>query len=407
MRLILASSLLLVSCTAIAQREDLGWIAPEGKILNYRTLTWSDFQQHEDKEFANKLKAQNLQAAAYVCPAIYYTADSGYKQENGRLKFKFHVKCAFQSHAFVRESTKQEKSNYVLIHEQDHYDIALNYANILYAELSSKDYSTDKYKDELHKIYHDINVRYNALQEQYDGEVNPHGTDNVPMQTLWDMRIKKCLENSTEQYYASPEPAVQSVKAWGQTVKRLPSEDKRRFITRARPLYTEVTDELAGLSLETAEFTAEKSVVAFFLQRYFVPQEDKPTKECSRLLAYIFIPNGKDTYKRTFIDTFCYKDQAPKISAVFFANSDSDNVKELIIHTTADQKDKEATGKHYFTRAYDNLQSRALPARLKKVPLSPAIEVGFEGTLNGKPQKAPAKNQKEITEALIKLGFAG
>jgi len=407
MRLLLATSLLFFSYTAIAQREDLGWIAPEGKIINYRTLTWNDFQQHEDKAHAEKLKAQNLVSAAYVCPAIYYIAEPGVLQENGRIKFKFREKCAFQSHAYVSESTKQEKSNYVLIHEQDHYDVALNFAHSLCAELSAKDYSADKYNDEINKIYKDLYVRYRAIQQKYDGEVNPNGTDNIPMQTLWDMRIKKCLENATEEYYNSPESVVQSVKAWGQTVKRLPDEDKRRFITRARPLYTEVTDELTALGLETSEWTAEKSVIAFYLQRYFVPQEDKPTKECSRLLAYIFIPNGKDTYKRSFIDTFCYNDKAPKISAVFFASADSDNVKELIIHTTADQKDKEATGKHYFTKAYDNWQTRALPARLKKVPLSPAIEVGFEGTLNGKTQKAPVKNQKEITEALIKLGFAG
>ncbi len=407
MRLIAVASLLFLSFSAIAQREDLGWIAPEGKIINYRTLTWNDFQQREDKQHAEELKARNLIAAAYVAPVIYFTADNGVRQENGRLKFKFHEKCAFQSRAFVRESTKQEKSNYVLIHEQDHYDVALTFAHLLCEELSNSDYSLENYNDEIAKIYEKLNDRYNAIQEKYDGEVNPNGTDNVPMQTLWDMRIKKCLENATEEYYTSPEAVVKSVKAWGQTVKRLPGEDKRRFITRARPLYAEVTDELTASSLETAEWTAEKSVVSFYLDRYFVQQEDKPTKECSRILAYIFIPNGKDTYKRSFIDTFSYNDQAPKISAVFFASADSDNVKELIIHTTADQKDKEATGKHYFTRAYDNWTTRALPGRLKKVPLSPTIEVGFEGTLNGKPQKASAKNQKEIAEALKKLGFAG
>jgi len=241
-------------------------------------LTWEDFQHREDKQFADKLKKQNLQAAAYVCPAIYVSFDSGVTQDNGRVKFKHHVKCAFQSSAFVRESTKQTKSNYVLTHEQDHYDIALNFANILNKELSNRDFSANKYADEIDKIYKDLCKRHEDLQEKYDKEVYPDGTDNVPMQTLWDMRIKKCLENTTEEYYVSPEAAVQSVKAWGQTLKRLQGEDKRRFITRVRPLYTEVTDPLAGISFETAEWGNEKSVLHFIYSVIFKSRKVSPLK---------------------------------------------------------------------------------------------------------------------------------
>jgi hypothetical protein len=52
----------------------IGWIAPEGKILNYRTLTWNDLQGKEDKDFADKLAENNYVAKAYVCPAIYFKA---------------------------------------------------------------------------------------------------------------------------------------------------------------------------------------------------------------------------------------------------------------------------------------------------------------------------------------------
>src|ERR1700744_6697399 len=123
MRLLILGVCLLATMHIYAQNNYIGWIAPEGKILNYRTLTWADFLGKEDKEFADKMGQKNLQARAYVSPAIYVIPDSGQLQENGRVKFIFHVKCAFQSRAFVRESTRQEHSNYVLIHEQDHYDI--------------------------------------------------------------------------------------------------------------------------------------------------------------------------------------------------------------------------------------------------------------------------------------------
>jgi len=161
------------------------WIAPEGFILNYRTLTWADFQGKENKAHADKLAQQNLQAQAYVCPAIYFSADSGVQQANGRVKFKFTVKCAFQSRAFVRESTKKEHSNYVLIHEQDHYDIALTYANMMQAALSGRDYSADKYDEEMDKVGNDLLKKYNATQRAYDQEVNPEGRNELEKQYLW------------------------------------------------------------------------------------------------------------------------------------------------------------------------------------------------------------------------------
>ena len=63
MRLLIITLFLFAASTAHAQ-NDMGFIAPEGKILNYRTLTWNDFLGKENKEFADKLAEQNLQAKA-------------------------------------------------------------------------------------------------------------------------------------------------------------------------------------------------------------------------------------------------------------------------------------------------------------------------------------------------------
>src|ERR1700733_13281111 len=167
-------------------QNDVGFIAPEGRILNYRTLNWGDFQDKEEKENADRLAEKNLVAKAYVCPAIYFYVDSGAAQDNGRLKFKFKVKCAFQTRSFVRESTKKEHSNYVLIHEQGHYDIALTYAYKLQSVLSSGDYSADHYADEIDKITDDLQKKYHGTQEAYDEEVNPDGREEKEKQYLWD-----------------------------------------------------------------------------------------------------------------------------------------------------------------------------------------------------------------------------
>ncbi len=381
------------------------WIAPEGKILNYRTLNWNDFQNKEDKEHAEQLAARNLQAQAYVSPAIYFYADSGERQENGRVKFKFRIKCAFQSRAFVRESTKEEHSNYVLIHEQDHYDIALTYANKLQVALSSRDYSSDKYSEEIDKIADDIMKQYDKTQETYDGEVNPDGRDDKPKQYLWDMRIKKCMDNNTDEFYTSPESVVQTVKAYGPTVKRIPGEPALQFAVRARPLYTELRQEMMSKVTETKEWTQEPSVIAFYTQKFYVEEDGTQPRDNYRTLAFMFIPSGKDTYKRVFIDTFNNEGKPVNIAATFFANADSDQVKELVIVATSTQHDKDASGTLYMNRVYDNI-GRLVPGRLRRLDdASAKIEGGFEGTKAGKPSKAKYKSEKEISDALKKLGY--
>ena len=405
MRLLIIAICILATAHTYAQRNDFGWIAPEGKILNYRTLTWADFLGKEDKELANGLAEKHLVAQAYVSPAIYFTVDSAERLGNGRLKFYFRVKCAFQSRAFVRESTKQEHSNYVLIHEQDHYDIALNYSNKLQAELSSRDYSEKNYKDEVNKLCDDLLKKYNDVQERYDREVNPDGRDEKEKQYLWDMRIKKSLENNTDEFYSAPESAVQNVKLYGTTVKRIPGERTLQFVVRARPLYTEFPEEVTSKIVETTEWTPEPSVVAFYTQKYYVEEDGGLPKYNFRTLAYMFVPNGKDTYKRIFIDTFSVDGKQVNITSTFFANADSDQVKELVITATCPQRDAGSSGTLYINRVYYNV-GRPLPVRLKKLDaISAKIAGGLEGMSGGKPSHAAYKNEKEITEALKKMGY--
>lgn len=401
-------TLLFVAClsaTFSSAQTGIGWIAPEGRIINNRTLNWNDFQEKEDKEHADALAARNLQAQAYVSPAIYFMADSGYEKENGRVMFNFKVKCAFQTRAFARESTKKEKSNYILIHEQDHYDIALNYSNKLYHDLTSRDYSAEKYNEEIHKLYNDLYDKYHAVQQRYDNEVNPEGRDDREKQFLWDMRIRKCLDNNTDEFYDSPASIVESVKAKGAMVKRIPGEPALQFVVRCRPLYNEFPAEMMTKVVETREWTPEPAVVAFYTQKFYVQEDGGEAKDAYRTYGYIFLPNGKDSYRRVFIDTFAYDTKPVKIGSAFFANADSDDVKELIITASCAVKDASGAGTLYMNRAYDNV-GRLLPGKLKRLDdVTARINGGFEGIRNGKPEKAAMKNEKEIGDALKKLGY--
>lgn len=404
MRLLLFTLCLLPTLPLYAQNH-VDWIAPEGRILNYRTLNWDDFQEKQEKEIEDKLAEQNLRALAYICPAIYFTAKRGETQENGRIKFDFLVKCAFQTRSFAREATKKDHSNYVLIHEQDHYDIALVYANKLQAELSSRDYSKDKYQEEVDKIADDNSKKYHATQMAYDHEVNPDGREEKEKQYLWDMRIKKCMENNTDEYFASPETVVQTVKLPGQTVKRRTGEPAGQFVVRCRPLYTEFPQEMTSKIVETTEWTTEPAVIAFYTQKYYIHEDGAVPKDNFRTLAYIFIPNGKDTYKRVIIDTFVNDGRPVKIAATFFANVDSDQTKELVIVAASPQKETGTNGTLYINKVYDNV-TRLLPARLRKLDdVAAKITGGFEGVKDGKPSTTKFKTEKDIREALGKMDY--
>lgn len=398
-RLLIAMCLL--STHAQAQMPD--FIAPEGKILNYRTLTWDDFQGREDEGFAKDLASRNLQAAAYVCPAIYYKADSGDVNERGRVTFKIHMKCAFQSRAFVRESTKEHTGIYVLTHEQDHYDIALTYARKMCQDLANRDYDREKYNEEMDKITMDIYTKYQKVQETYDGEVNPEGRDDTAKQSLWDMRIKKAMDLNNVDMLNSPLSVVSSVKIPGQTVKSVAGETDVQFAVRVRPLYTEFPEEMAPWVKRTDVWNNASSMLAFYTQRYYQENESGKQEMKSRTIGCVFIPNGPDTYKRSLIDTFSNDGYPVKIAAVFYANVDSDDTKELIVIATSQQKGKDGNGTRYIIRAYDHI-GKPYPARMKYLEAVAAqIAGGFEGSKDGKPSKALNKTEKDVMESLKKL----
>jgi hypothetical protein len=391
---------LLLLALPIQLQAQSEWIAPEGFTVNNRTVYWDDFKGKEDADFAASLAARNLQAEAYVCPAIYFTADSG-RVENGRVKFHFRIKCAFQSRAFVRKPNAEKHSNYVLTHEQDHYDVALTYSRILQDQLTNRDYSEKNYNDEIDKVYHDLITKYNQIQKTYDGEVNPEGRDDVPKQHLWDMRIKKCLENNTDQYYTSPEEAVQNVANPGTVVKRIPGEPALQFAVRARPMYTEFTAEMKDKIVETTEWSETPAIIAFYKQRYYAEGEGEDAKDLYRTLAYIFMPTAGEYYKRILIDTFTDNGKQVRLGKVFFANADTDQVKEMVIMASSTQ----TGGTAYYNRVYDNV-FKPMPGQLRRIPEAKTrVESGFEGTKDGKTSHAACRTEDDIREALKKAGF--
>jgi hypothetical protein len=316
------------------------------------------------------------------------------------------VKCAFQSAAWFKEDFGNMGSDYVLNHEADHYDIALTFANKLQQDFNNKEYDPVGYEKELDEIYESAYKKYEETQEKYD-EMAGHGVQ-AENQHLWDLRIRKCMENNSDAWFNSPLSAIQNVADPGQTVKRLPDEPTRLFAVRCRPLYSEFNDELATKLIESKEWTGENSaVLAFYTQKFKFEKEYEATVEGKRLLAYAFMPQGDRNYKKTLIDTFSIDGKAPGLVSVFYANADSvEKTREMVVVTALDVKDKQRNGKQYLIRVYGVTGVKTFPNRLRRMTsVNEQLITGFDGIENGKPVKAHLKTEADIRAELKKLGY--
>jgi hypothetical protein len=129
----------------------------------------------------------------------------------------------------------------------------------------------------------------------------------------------------------------------GQPYQRLNGETIEAFVMRI----TE-SSRLAHPVIETNEWdSTHKSAI------YFLPV---PTPEGPALIGYVLVPLSMTKYRRVLIDTFFQEGGDPKIETIFFANSDKDKEKELVILTSWPQNHSGAglVGTLYGTFIFDN-----------------------------------------------------
>ena len=145
-----------------------------------RLLTWEDFQgtpkRHTD--------------------AVASTSTSlgiAYQIVNGELKYQ--ITCNFSK----IKSWGSMKTDYILAHEQAHFDITEIYARRLHQALSTYSLNRRNYQEDINKIYNDIVSGKEALQHAYDG-----GSDHSRKkkeQFEWLNKINQLLEETAP--YAS------------------------------------------------------------------------------------------------------------------------------------------------------------------------------------------------------------
>ena len=118
-----------------------------------------------------------------------------------QIGFEYHVRdnnltytisCKFSK----TKSWGRYKNDYILSHEQGHFDIAEIYTRRLVKSIRTYTFKASSYKTDLRKIYSDTMGDKEKLQRQYDNETDY--SRNKPKQEDWLRKIKKMLEELQE-----------------------------------------------------------------------------------------------------------------------------------------------------------------------------------------------------------------
>jgi hypothetical protein len=138
-----------------------------------RRLTWSDYK-------ANPNPHSDAAASTTTLIGIEY------KMANGN--FNYNISCKFS----LSRSWGLHKTEYILAHEQGHFDIAEIFARKLHKAMSEYSFNSRTYQKDLKKIYQDIMQEKEDFQNTYDRETN-HSIKK-DKQAQWLVKIAELLE---------------------------------------------------------------------------------------------------------------------------------------------------------------------------------------------------------------------
>ena len=120
---------------------------------NDRKLTWNDFQGQAETNSVN---------AALTSSSI--KIDFGYN----RSGFTYTIRCLFNK----QRSWGRVKNEYILAHEQGHFDIAEIHARKLHKALRAYRFNSRTVNEDISAIYDRIMKEHNAFQSTYDEETD-------------------------------------------------------------------------------------------------------------------------------------------------------------------------------------------------------------------------------------------
>lgn len=150
------------------------------ELMNWNSgkrLVWSDYKSRPDVH-------SDAAASTATYLGINYSMTSS--------SFSYKITCSFSKD----KSWGRYKTDYILSHEQGHFDITEIFARKLNKRLTEYKFDQANYKTDLQKIYQDILDEKEKFQNEYDEETD--FSRNKEKQAEWLRKIEKMLDELKE-----------------------------------------------------------------------------------------------------------------------------------------------------------------------------------------------------------------
>ncbi len=182
---------LFIPCLSEAQfTKNIYWteqtsLSPADAIYYHpaRPLSWRDFKGFPDA---------SSHVYAVTASGFGYKAD--YKNVGPKTNLNISVYCYFnKNNSWVKPGRANE---YILNHEQQHFDISFIAANIFVEKLKAANLTKANYNTTLPALYKESCAIMNKLQDEYDGQTQNGQLQE--MQVKWNNYLKEKIKIITK-----------------------------------------------------------------------------------------------------------------------------------------------------------------------------------------------------------------
>lgn len=132
-----------------------------GQTSNEELIPWSEDRKLTWADYKGPAKTDSDVAAS---TATYLGIEYSFNNKG----FGYKITCSFSK----TKSWGLHKTDYILAHEQGHFDIAEIFARKLNKQMSEYRFDKDNFKEDLKNIYLKITEQKENMQNDYDRETN-------------------------------------------------------------------------------------------------------------------------------------------------------------------------------------------------------------------------------------------
>ena len=169
------------------------------KIFLVNVLLIPFFVQAQENDLIKWSAEKRLQWKDYLAEPDTHSGAAA--STSTQIGFEYHVRDNNLTYTITCKFSKikswgRYKNDYILSHEQGHFDIAEIFTRKLVKALKEYSFNSSTYRNDLKTIYSDVMKEKERFQQQYDNETDY--SRNKPEQEEWLKKISETLSGLKE-----------------------------------------------------------------------------------------------------------------------------------------------------------------------------------------------------------------